>query len=239
MDTLKIEKKAIQMIAHRGLSSVERENTIPAFVAALNRSYWGIECDIHLTEDKQFVVIHDEDTYRVSGIKKKVRSSSLAELKQIPLYEIDTMVPKDYLRIPTLEEVILLCKKYQKKALVEVKDSLTEEEALLLLDLIKKTDYEEGLILISFQLETLILLRRLHKTISMQLLAGTFDQSIVEICRKHQLDLDIYHGVITMDTVRLCQKYHIKTNVWTVNNPIVALMLVEYEIDYLTTDILE
>lgn len=149
------------------------------------------------------------------------------------------MVPKDYLRIPTLEEVILLCKKYQKKALVEVKDSLTEEEALLLLDLIKKTDYEEGLILISFQLETLILLRRLHKTISMQLLAGTFDQSIVEICRKHQLDLDIYHGVITMDTVRLCQKYHIKTNVWTVNNPIVALMLVEYEIDYLTTDILE
>ena len=55
------------MIAHRGLSGLERENTYPAFIAAGNRSYFGIETDIHKTADGEFVVIHDETTERVSG----------------------------------------------------------------------------------------------------------------------------------------------------------------------------
>ena len=55
------------MIAHRGLSGLERENTYHAFIAAGNRSYFGIETDIHKTADGEFVVIHDETTERVSG----------------------------------------------------------------------------------------------------------------------------------------------------------------------------
>ena len=35
------------MVAHRGVSGLERENTCPAFVAAGVKSYWGIETDIH------------------------------------------------------------------------------------------------------------------------------------------------------------------------------------------------
>ena len=41
MDTVKIKAKGVKMIAHRGLSGIERENTYPAFVAAANRSYYG------------------------------------------------------------------------------------------------------------------------------------------------------------------------------------------------------
>ena len=44
------------MIAHRGLSGLERENSMKAFVAAVNRSFYGTECDIHLTKDKIFVI---------------------------------------------------------------------------------------------------------------------------------------------------------------------------------------
>jgi glycerophosphoryl diester phosphodiesterase len=40
MDTVKlINKKNCKMIAHRGLSYIECENSMPAFVAAGNRSY--------------------------------------------------------------------------------------------------------------------------------------------------------------------------------------------------------
>lgn len=45
------DKKNAKMVAHRGLSGIERENTLLAFVAAGNRSYWGIECDVHVTKD--------------------------------------------------------------------------------------------------------------------------------------------------------------------------------------------
>ena len=42
MDTVKIERGTCRMIAHRGASALEAENTVAAFVAAANRSYWGL-----------------------------------------------------------------------------------------------------------------------------------------------------------------------------------------------------
>ena len=34
MDTIKIEKKNTLMVAHRGVSGLEKENTLAAFIAA-------------------------------------------------------------------------------------------------------------------------------------------------------------------------------------------------------------
>ena len=42
-----------RMIAHRGASCLECENTAAAFIAAGNRSYWGMETDIFRTIDRQ------------------------------------------------------------------------------------------------------------------------------------------------------------------------------------------
>ena len=67
MDTIKIEKKNTLMVAHRGVSGLEKENTLAAFIAAGNRSYYGIETDVHRTADGQFVVFHDDNTQRVAG----------------------------------------------------------------------------------------------------------------------------------------------------------------------------
>ena len=66
MDTIKFNKKQVKMVAHRGASGLERENTVPAFVAAGNRSYFGVETDVHKTADGLYVIIHDETTSRVS-----------------------------------------------------------------------------------------------------------------------------------------------------------------------------
>ena len=49
MDTIKIEKKNTLMVAHRGVSGLEKENTLAAFIAAGNRSYYGVETDVHRT----------------------------------------------------------------------------------------------------------------------------------------------------------------------------------------------
>ena len=66
MDTIKIENKAVKMVAHRGLSGIEKENTCSAFVAACNRAtYFAVETDVHRTVDGQFVIFHDDNTARV------------------------------------------------------------------------------------------------------------------------------------------------------------------------------
>ena len=64
MNTIKLEGKKPLMVAHRGCSGLERENTHAAFVAAGNRTYYGIETDVHKTADGKYVAIHDDNTKR-------------------------------------------------------------------------------------------------------------------------------------------------------------------------------
>ena len=44
-----------KMVAHRGVSGLETENTCAAFIAAGNRTYFGVETDIYRTADGKFV----------------------------------------------------------------------------------------------------------------------------------------------------------------------------------------
>lgn len=60
-DTVKIDKRGVRLIAHRGLSGIEQENTCAAFIAAANReSYYGIETDVYRTSDGKYVLHHDD-----------------------------------------------------------------------------------------------------------------------------------------------------------------------------------
>ena len=77
------------MVAHRGVSGLELENTCAAFIAAGNRSYFGIETDVHITADLEFIIIHDDDTNRVSNTKMPVESSSYEQLRSIVLNDKD------------------------------------------------------------------------------------------------------------------------------------------------------
>lgn len=88
--------------AHRGLWTKEGapENSMPAFRAAVEGGY-GIELDVHLTKDKQLVVIHDSSLQRTVGAEGKVEEMTLSELRGYTLLGSDT-------GIPTLDEVLSL-----------------------------------------------------------------------------------------------------------------------------------
>ena len=112
METLKIEKNNVKMIAHRGLSGLEKENTAVAFVAAGNKSFYGIETDIHLTKDNVFVISHDAHTGRVSPVKFNIKDLTYSELQKIDLYDFESNETKPYLKYPTLKDYLIICKKY-------------------------------------------------------------------------------------------------------------------------------
>ena len=114
MDTIKFEKNKTRVIAHRGLSGLETENTNSAFVAAGNRSYYGIETDIHKTADGKFVVIHDNDLNRVSGVDINVEKVDFSILQDVILFDKDGSKNREDLRLSTLENYISICKKYNK-----------------------------------------------------------------------------------------------------------------------------
>ena len=127
MDTIKIKKGNVKMVAHRGLSGIEQQNTCAAFVAAGNRDYYGIETDVRKTADGAFVVIHDETTERVADEKLAVATSTLEQLQAIRLNDKDGKARSD-LRIPTLDEYLKICAKYGKVCVLELKDEFSKED---------------------------------------------------------------------------------------------------------------
>lgn len=90
MDTIKLNSGRVKMIAHRGLSGLEQENTCAAFVAAGNRAkYFGIETDVHRTADGRFLVFHDDDTARVGLDRLVLEQSTFQSLRSLQLTDLD------------------------------------------------------------------------------------------------------------------------------------------------------
>ena len=109
MDTIHIDSRGVKMVAHRGVSGLEKENTASAFVAAGNRSYFGIETDVHRTLDGQFVVIHDDNTARVAIDSLDVEKTTFETLRALRLCDTDGEKGRADLRIPTLREYVRIC----------------------------------------------------------------------------------------------------------------------------------
>ena len=110
MNTIKLNTTGpnVKMIAHRGLSGLEAENTCAAFVAAGNREkYFGIECDIHRTLDGKFVIFHDDNTKRMAKDSMIIEETTFDTLRSLRLGEPrNDLYHRADLVMPTLEEYI-------------------------------------------------------------------------------------------------------------------------------------
>lgn len=82
------------VIAHRGASADEPENTLPAFERAIALGADFVELDVQASADGALVVFHDLDLDRLTPLHGPLRKRPLAELREQG--------------IPTLEDVIEL-----------------------------------------------------------------------------------------------------------------------------------
>ena len=69
--------------AHKGLSALMPENTLPAFAAALALGADEIEFDVRLTKDNKMVVCHDPVLERISDGNGNVSDYTLEELRKL------------------------------------------------------------------------------------------------------------------------------------------------------------
>ncbi len=240
MDTVKLTHKGVtRMIAHRGASALERENTNAAFLAAANRSYWGIETDVHRTADRQFVLIHDGDTGRVSSINLPVEESTLADLRAIRLYDTHGLGTRGDLVIPTVEEYAAICRDYGKIAVLELKSNFTPDEIAAIIDILRAQDALDQVIFISFHLENLLILRNLLPDHPVQFLSGQMNEEIFDLLIAHHMDLDVHHAALTAQWIDRCHAAGIAVNAWTVDDPAIAERLISWGIDYITSNCCE
>jgi glycerophosphoryl diester phosphodiesterase len=123
----------LMRIAHRGASGVglAPENTLAALEMAMKIGVDLVEIDIHLTADGHPVVIHDRSVDRTTDSTGFIDTMTLAQVRQLdagswfdPSYHTE--------RIPTLEEVLDLCRR-RVPVLVEAKTVESAEAAAVLI----------------------------------------------------------------------------------------------------------
>lgn len=237
-DTIKINKASVRMVAHRGASGLELENTAAAFVAAGNRSYWGIETDVHRTADGRFVVIHDDDTRRVALCDLPVEGTDFELLRSLAMKDKDGCIRRD-LCIPTLQEYIRICKKYEKFSVLELKNRFTPEDIARIVEIIREEGWLEKTVFISFDLDNMLDIRRMLPEQKAQYLVSRIEDDLLDILVRNRLDLDARYTALTEEFVRAAHAAGVEINVWTADDPVDGEKLVQMGVDYITSNILE
>ena len=239
-DTLKLNAPQVKMVAHRGLSGIELENTCAAFVAAGNRDYYGIETDVHRTADGAYVVIHDDRTGRVAFEDIPVEGSTFAQLQAVALKDKDGE-PRTDLKIPTLKEYLKICKKYNKVPVLELKNPFPKEDVANILEIVKGIMSLEEIVFISFAYQNMVYLRELAPDARLQFLTGKepVGPELIQKLKDYRLDLDISWKVLDEAGVKLLHEAGIEVNVWTVDDPEMAKQLIAWGVDYITSNILQ
>jgi glycerophosphoryl diester phosphodiesterase len=109
------------VIAHRGASIYEPENTLRAFDLAIRQGAQMIELDLHITLDHQVVVIHDPTLDHTTNLRGRVDQMMLDEIKRADAGKGE--------RVPTLDETLDLTMG-KVRLYLEIKDPYAAEETL-------------------------------------------------------------------------------------------------------------
>ncbi|MDD3126191.1 MAG: glycerophosphodiester phosphodiesterase family protein [Candidatus Izemoplasmatales bacterium] len=239
MNTVKIDKYFKGMIAHRGLSGIETENTINAFLAAANRSYFGIECDVYASKDGKIIITHDDTLLRLGMLNLYIPSFRYEEIKKFGLIDRKSGNLSDNICIPLLSEYLQICKSYKKHGFVELKDNLSFDNLDDIVAQIGQFGQNDHISLIAFSEKYLTYVRKNFPDIDLYLLAEKINDKIIDYCERHRINLDVRYDVLDETSIKRLHLSGLKVGVWTVDDKETAEKLIKLGVDYVTSNILE
>ncbi len=221
----------MKIIGHRGAAGLAVENTIDSIKAAIAADVWGIELDLRLTADRHFVVCHDSNLRRVTGVNLEIKKATLEQVKSV--------VHNNTHAILTAREAIrhILRANSSTYIILEIKGKKWVKEAHKLLDGFALAD-KKRLILASFNLKDLRDVQKQHPTIKFlyhfhALPAGL---ALLSAKRNHAWGVGINVRYFSRLMVLASKNLQLTTVVFTVNSPKKAKSLQRMGVDYIITD---
>jgi len=108
-DNLFNNPKYVTIAAHRGDWRNHPENSIPAFKSCIDMGIDMIEIDVQRTKDGKLILMHDRTVDRCTNGKGKIEDMTYDEIQKLRLRpQHNASATRNH--IPTLEEVLVLCK---------------------------------------------------------------------------------------------------------------------------------
>lgn len=228
-----------KFVAHRGLSGVNPENTAPAFEAAgKHGNFYGIECDTHMATDGVWMVAHDpnlETLFSGEGDIKEHSSEELLKLKMLRGANIGKHLD---VKMCTLQEYIDICKKYNCRPIIEIKDHRTDKMQNFY-DMLKKNGIEKTCIVISFILENLQVLNKIDKELEMWYLVDyltdkNIQQAVDSGCKGMDFSSDFNSP--RPDMIKKLLDKGLVAACWTVDDKYHLDAMVNAGVTYITTN---
>jgi glycerophosphoryl diester phosphodiesterase len=216
-----VGKFPVLVVGHRGFSAAAPENTQASFKKAMEVGVDMIELDVHLSQDGQVVVIHDDTLNRTTNGKGKVVNYTLNELKQL---DAGSWFGSQFFgeRIPTLKEVlelthgqVLLCIELKvgdlgQYTLKDLADRSLQE--------VEKAGMLSRVLFASFYLSAIERIREKNPGMPVALIYSKSWSSPQEVTGGRPISVLSFHGtVLTQTNATKARQQGIKLLVWTVN----------------------
>ena len=141
--------------------------------------------------------------------------------------------------LPDLSDYIRICKKYQKEAILELKNMMDIKHIMGIVTLVKTLGWFENTTFISFSSDNLVNLKAMYPNAKAQFLTDKITDEVVLFLQKYNLDLDIYYKSLNKEFIQKVHQKGIKVNCWTVDMKEDAYALIEMGVDMITSNILE
>ena len=239
MNTIKIDKYFKGMVANRGLSGIETENTIFAFLAASNRSYYGISCDLGVSKDNKIIVTFDDTLLRLGLLNLYIPSFTYDELRKFSLVDRKTSNLDCNLFIPRLIDYLSICKAYRKIAFIHLQDNLKHEHLDTVIQEVEDYYDLSKTIFVSYNRKLLVHLNKKVENNNLFLQVDKTNEDVFDFCKNHGFNVHVSYHHVTKDFVKNMHLIGLKVSTGVVNDKEVAEKLIKHDVDYVFTDILE
>ncbi len=179
------ENDPVHLTAHRGFSGIAPENTLPAFELACKENFFAIECDVNLTKDKKWIINHNPSIDHTCDGSGKISKLTLEELRKFKINFGNGLENYKNLKLPTLDEYLDICKKYNAIPEIEVKIGGSNNHLSEIVDKLKEKDLLNKAIIISFDIRKLIKLQKYSPNTKFWYLSEGIDNYGVKNCKKY------------------------------------------------------
>lgn len=227
----------VSFFGHRGASNIAPENTTPAFEHAGRLGWYGVETDLQVTSDGVWVLMHDLTVDRTTNGTGSVDNMTLAEIKALTIDTGPNVALYPNLRVPTFDEFLSVCKKYGMMPLPEIKAEVDYSSHFgSLMDTVRKHGLEDYMSFICGTNANALSLRDISKKIIIHRLSTGTDNELNFIKSLGNAIADIQNTNVTSSIVDKHHKAGIPVNAWGASNMSQILALINFGVDFITSD---
>lgn len=233
------EEDPVYLTAHRGVNALAPENSLPSFEEAVKNGYYSAECDIQLTKDNRWVVIHNAEVDGRFCEYGRIEDLTLKELKTFSYdWGPNVWKYKDS-RIPTLEEYLDVFVGTKTRPQIEIGIENYDK-----LDNIVNAITQRGLtnqaIVLTYNLKQLQAIHDLNPEIELWYLVDEMTPEAIAQAKAigDNVWLSASYDKNTEENIKLAMSENINFSLFTVNTVEEAKALYDMGVRYIETDIL-